>query len=154
MELTAQANKALDSIRDKIQAAKSYAIEQAANKMRDDIDARIFERGRRSDGAVIGQGTFHKDGTKGTKYEKRYAKIRQSEGLQVGFIDFKRTGALRGSIITLRTSANSIRIVFSDPQQADKAEKLDKMKGKTFAPTKTEIATAKRLFKRALKQKL
>lgn len=130
---------------------RQFALQEAAEKMTDMVEKRIFEDGKNTAGVTIGTGTKHKDGTNGTRYEKRYSKTRQSEGLQIGFIDFVRTGKLKGSLRVVKTVSGSVRIEFSDMDSAIISHYLDKMKGKTFAATKLEIATAKRNFLLALK---
>lgn len=139
--------------RQRIRAAKNGALLEAAQSMREEIDNRIFERSRRADGGAIGQGTHHKDGTVGTNYEKKYAKTRKREGLQIGFIDFQRKGNLRKALKAIRTASGSIKIVI-DGNSAEIAARLDKMKGKTFSPTKSEIALAKKKFRDAIRQRL
>lgn len=139
-----------EQLRAKIQRAKGKALNEAAESLRIEVDKRIFERSRRSDGAPIGQGTTHKDGTSGVKYEKRYAKKRTNEGLQINFIDFQRKGDLRRSLTVLRSTSNSIKIVVTG-SSAEVADALDKMKGKTFSPTKSEIALARKRFRDVLR---
>ena len=130
---------------------RRLALQETAEKLTDAIEKRIFEDGKNSAGVRIGTGTVHKDGSSGTKYSKSYAKVRAKEGLQIGFIDFKRTGKLKGSLRVVPLQNGSVRIEFADNGAADIAGYLDKLKGRTFKPSKLEIATAKRNFIMGLK---
>lgn len=130
---------------------KQFALKESAEKMVDMIEKRIFEDGKTAAGVTIGTGTVHKDGTSGTRYGKNYAKKRAREGLQIGFIDFKRTGKLKRNMRIVNLTNGSVGIEFADSGASEIAGYLDKMKGRTFKPSKLEIATAKRNFVMALK---
>jgi hypothetical protein len=129
----------------------NVALRLTAEKMSDTIEKRIFEEGKTAAGVTIGTGTVHKDGTTGTKYAKSYAKTRQKEGLQIGFIDFQRTGRLKGDFLIEANGKGVVKIILDSTRSAEIAARLDAMKGRTFRPSKLEIATAKRDFSKFLK---
>jgi hypothetical protein len=136
---------------------KQIMLVETLEHLQDRMEDRIFQQGKRTDNKIIGTGSMfkHKDGSAGTKYNPQYAEKRKKEGLQIGFIDFKRTGELKRSIKIIRLSDGRAALGIADGWNADKADKLEKMKGETFKPTKAEIrnavATLKQIVKRESK---
>ena len=143
----------IENLKAVIKKVKEQALLEAAESMREEIDKRIFERSRRTDGAPIGQGKPYKDGTAGTTYEKNYAKKRQKRGLQIGFIDLQMNQNLRKAVTVLRTSSNGVKIVVQG-KSAETAANLDEQKGGIFKPTKQEIALAKKRFSEILRARI
>jgi hypothetical protein len=108
------------------------AFKEAANELQTDYSGRIHVTGERTDGAVIGTGTTHKDGTSGTKYEKRYSKKRERNGNQLGYIDFTFSGQLMKSEKVKQASKLFATLVIAGKRNAQISVWLDEMKGQTF----------------------
>ena len=145
---------ALNNVLQVVYDMKQILLVETLEHLQDRMEERIFEQGKRTDNKIIGTGAMykHKDGSKGTSYTPSYAKTRAKEGLQIGFIDFKRTGELKRAIKIIRLSDGRAALGIVDGWNAQKADNLEKMKGETFRPTKAEIRNAVSILRQVVKR--
>lgn len=165
-----------DKIFGTIQSRRAEILLPAMNELLADMTTRIFQQGRDSKNAKIGEyskrpyvqeipipqvsngklkSLARKQGRKDTVYvEGGYSQVRELTGRQNKFVDLNFTGSLFLSIKIVQTSGG-FALAIVGRAEIEKAEKNEKKYGKEiFKPTKDELEKFRKAIIKGIEKEL